>query len=116
MRLAGGVLAALILASTYLYALAFNRVHNDPFTRAEASRWIFANIPGPINLPVQTPAGESNQIVSVPYDYQLIPGVPFYANFVPRQDGTVDEVHLHSVVDRFSGQNELSLLMRAVWG
>lgn len=111
-RVAAGVLALFVLAGTYIYAAAFNRVHTEPFTRAEASRWIFDNIPGPINLAVQTDTGQSNQIIPVPYDYQLNPGVPFYTSFMPRYSGTVDEVRFHNVVDRYSSAEEVSLLMR----
>jgi YYY domain-containing protein len=110
-RIAAVVLGVFVLAATLVYARAFQVVHTQPFTRAEASRWIYDNIEGPINLQIQTADGPRQQIVSFPYDFILRPQVPFYANFTPVASGQLSEIKLHEVLDQYqqTGTRTLNL-------
>jgi len=51
---AGALAIGVILIATYIYAFAFTRIYNRPISRIEASRWMFENIPAPLNLKVQS--------------------------------------------------------------
>ncbi len=48
----------IVLVGTYGYALAFTRIYTKPITRITASRWMLANIPGPLNLIVESSQGK----------------------------------------------------------
>jgi YYY domain-containing protein len=42
------------VAGTLAYAFAFTRIYNRTMTRLEASEWIYQNIPGAVNLSIDT--------------------------------------------------------------
>lgn len=89
--------AALLL--TFAYAYAFSGIYTRPVTRIAATRWIYANIPGPINLPIRTDTGGANQILPVAYAARLDPEHPFQASFQPKTAGLLDEIYLPRVHD-----------------
>ncbi len=93
-------LALLILLATAAYAFAFRNVYAQGFTRAEASRWIYRHIPGPLNLPIETAGGVYIQPLPVPYDFVLRPDVPLHTQFTARKSGTLSAVRLGRVLDR----------------
>lgn len=89
-----------VLSLTFAYAYAFAQIYTRPFTRAEASRWIYENIPGPLNLPIQTGAGEVRQLLFFPYEYVLEPGQPAYiAPFVPKESGSLTGIQIGRILD-----------------
>lgn len=104
--------AILVIGFTYLYAFAFTRIQNSSFTRAEASRWIFENIPGPINILVATENIDFNQIVSVPYNYLITSQTPFYTSFLANKTGIVEEIRLHEVIDQYQLVDNLAVLAK----
>ena len=68
------IIGSIVLIATAAYAFSFSNIYARPITRVEASRWIYQNIPGPINLQVKTQDGEFNQ--PIPYPYRFIgPGI-----------------------------------------
>jgi len=80
-----------VLGATFAWALAFSQIYLRPVTRVDATQWIYQNVPGPINLHIQTPAGMSNQQISYPYDSGVIAGKPYTAFFsVPNAGGITD--------------------------
>ncbi|MFN2194958.1 MAG: DUF2298 domain-containing protein [Anaerolineales bacterium] len=111
-RIGAVVLAGIVLAATYTYAYAFSRIHTRPFSRAEASRWIFEHIPGPINFSIAGDGQTENQIVPVPYEFVLRPDTPFLTNFIPRIPGIVQSVTLHQVVDQNLDASDFDVFMR----
>lgn len=93
------VLGGAVLVATFAYAYGFTRIYVRPFTRVEASRWILQNIPGPINLHIQTTGGIFNQPVPVPYQHSLQPGQPYVTSFNAKTGGVVQEISLGRLVD-----------------
>ncbi len=93
--LAGGI----VLVGTFAWALGFSLIYSRPITRVAASDWIFQNIPGPINLHLQTPDGTYNQPLSIPYGVTISSGVPYQMSFTARASGTLSEVSLAHVAD-----------------
>lgn len=97
------VLAALIggaaLLGTYAWAYAFSGIYTRPFTRVEASRWIFQNIPGPVNLRIQSDRGLYNQQIAFPYATAIQPGLPYYSGFAAHTSGTLQEIFISQAVD-----------------
>jgi hypothetical protein len=93
------VIGGFVLLATALFAFAFSSIYTRPITRVAASRWIYQNVPGPINLPVQTEDGIQNQPLAFPYDYILRTGLPYSSAFTARNSGTLSEIRLNSVID-----------------
>lgn len=98
-RIAAGVLAAVVLVGTAGWAFAFTRIYTRPVTRVEASRWIFENVPGPINLEIQTDEGAVNMPLPVERSYRLESGSPLVMSFTPEASGQLAEVKFDYVVD-----------------
>ena len=93
--LVGGV----VLLTTFAWALAFSLIYARPITRVAASDWIYQNIPGPINLHIQSQDGSFNQPLSISYGNTIRPGLPYQMTFTANASGTLNEVYLAHVAD-----------------
>jgi YYY domain-containing protein len=88
------------LIATAAWAFAFTRIYTRTETRIAASRWIYQNIPGPINLRIQAPDGTTyQQPLPFPYAYSLQAGAPYNYGFVPHVDGMLTGVTLGRAVN-----------------
>jgi len=81
-----------VAVATYAYAYAFTRIYTRPHTRVAASHWILENIPGPLNLRIQTEQGIEQQPIAVPYDVVLRPGEPWRMAIRSTASGTLSEI------------------------
>ena len=98
-KAAAGVIGVSVLAGTIIYALAFTNIYNRPVTRVAASRWIFENIPGPINLVIEGEDSSRNHPIPVPSNQRLNPGAPYTTSIVASADGNVSQIYIHRLVD-----------------
>jgi YYY domain-containing protein len=89
----------LVLLATAAYALAFTSIYTRPFTRVAASRWIYQNVPGPINVQIQTGDGVFSQPLPFPYEYKITPELPYLDSFTPQTSGMVSQIVLGRVID-----------------
>ena len=92
------VIAALSLVGTFLWAYAFSRTYTVSVPRVESSRWIFENIPGPINLQIQTSDGGYNQPIPYSYNAQINSITPYSTTFIPKVDGALSSILLKHIV------------------
>ena len=88
-----------MLVGTLAWAFAFTRIYARPITRVAASRWIYQNIPGPINLKIGAEAGIVNQPVSFPYGLSILPGQPYSVDVTARSNGVLESIDLPHVLD-----------------
>nr|BAL58276.1 tetratricopeptide repeat domain protein [uncultured Chloroflexota bacterium] len=85
-------LALLLVAlGTFAWALAFVSIYTRPHTRVAATRWIYQNIPGPINLRLNTPQGLYQQPLA--YEGMITPAEQFLP-FIANVTGTLEEIYL----------------------
>lgn len=98
------VIGAVVLASTAIWAFAFQSIYLRDETRMAASRWIFQNVPGPVNLRIETTdEGTYNQPLSIPPGMLISAGTPYTLTFIPNRDGQITEVTLGHAMDPVPG-------------
>lgn len=109
------LVGTLVLVSTFLYAFGFSGIYTRPITRVDASRWIYQNIPGPINLTITSKDGIYNQPLPFPYGASISAAAPYTTTFSPKTSGVLTEVHFPYVKD-ISGSSEPRTLTLTVLG
>jgi YYY domain-containing protein len=98
------VAGTLGVLGTALWAFAFVSIYARPLTRVEASAWIYQNVPGPINLEIQTPDGQVQEPLGTNYSYMLSQGANYRIPFVAEQDATVASLTLPALNYQPAGQ------------
>ncbi len=93
------VIGMIVLVTTLGWAFAFSQMYTQPFTRVEASRWIYQNVPGAVNLRIVTDDGVVNQPLPLPGRYQLQTTSEYSIQFQPKQSGVLEEIFLPHVSD-----------------
>jgi YYY domain-containing protein len=114
----GKILAALAgaaaLTATFLWAFAFTRIYTRPMTRVEASQWIYQNVPGPVNLQIQTPQGQVSRPLSYPNDSSFTNGQGIQMAFTAQSDGAASELDLPSVNLTMVGAGSAQLIAELI--
>ena len=92
------LLGVTVLLLTAGWAFAFHSIYLRPEPRIAASRWIYQNIPGPINLRIDTNTdGAYNQPLPFPTGIHIQPTSPYQTSFTAQSDGLLEEVFLAHV-------------------
>jgi YYY domain-containing protein len=108
-----GILGFTIIVLTAIWALAFQGIYLRPEPRIAASRWIYQNIPGPINLKIQQANASSyNQPLPFPTGVYIQPEEPYQTSFVAQNNGQLKEIllgHVAAAPDLLSTQLYLSI-------
>lgn len=99
LRIIGLVSVITVLAGTFTYAFAFSRIYTRPVTRIAASEWIYENIPGPINLTIETDQGDFTQQGQYRNQVTLLPGHSYLSAFIADRDGSVESITFPEVQD-----------------
>ncbi len=94
------ILGSSILVSTFLWAFAFSRIYTKPHTRVEATRWLFQNVPGPINLSIQLGDNFYNQPIAFASGATVDPGFSQEVRFTAKEAGILSEIYLPHILDR----------------
>ncbi len=106
------------LIATAVYAYSFSNIYTRPITRIAASRWIYQNIPGPIDLHIQSGDGLYNQHIPYSHDYLIRPDLPFISGFTPKTSGELTEISLFQIINPYSnfGEKDLRLTIADIPG
>ncbi|RPJ22174.1 MAG: hypothetical protein EHM33_24285, partial [Chloroflexi bacterium] len=95
--IAASLLGITVLVLTAIWAFAFHTIYLRDEPRVAASHWIFQNIPGPINLQIQTEDAPYNQPLPFPTGVNIQPGSPYQTTFIAQNNGLLTEVLLAHV-------------------
>ncbi|MBI4731414.1 MAG: hypothetical protein HY781_04680 [Chloroflexi bacterium] len=110
-RLSSVIAGFTILVLTVVWAFAFASIYTRDEPRIAASKWIYQNVPAPVNLLYQLPDGSAYR-QPLPYSagYQIQVESPYQSVFIARQDGALTSVLLAHVADSSaSGLQPLTL-------
>ena len=91
-----------VLVSTMVWAFAFSRIYTQPHTRVDATRWLIQNMPGSVNLAIQTQDGIYNQPISYPQDFALLPGRSHDVRFPATAEGELIGINFPHVIDEMA--------------
>ncbi|GAB4454184.1 MAG: hypothetical protein OHK0041_18460 [Anaerolineales bacterium] len=105
------ILALLVIALTAGWAFAFHSIYLRDEPRIAASRWIFQNIPGPVNIQYQTASGLYNQPLPFPSGGFIDAQFPFDTTFVANTDGLIQSVKLGYAANTLASPSTLRLLL-----
>src|SRR5687768_2042711 len=105
------IIAITVIVLTAIWAFAFQSIYLRPEPRIAASRWIYQNIPGPINVQIQTGDSIYNQPLSFPINGFIQPEQPHDAAFVAQRDGMVESIILGHAANTLSSSSTLSLIL-----
>jgi hypothetical protein len=98
-----GFVAAGAIVGTAIWAFSFVSIYTRPATRVAASRWIFQHLPGAVNVVVETDEGPLLEVVPVPQDFILAPGISRLVEFHNNQTGIVSSLAIPFSRDRPGG-------------
>ncbi len=99
-RSLGIILGVLIVCTSALWAFAFTRVYTQPHTRIAASDWIYQNIPGPINLVIETEDDTVHQPLPYRSGTLLSQGQTYQLPFTLFTDAVLTGLTIPHVVDQ----------------
>ncbi|MBN2047870.1 MAG: hypothetical protein JW750_08520, partial [Anaerolineaceae bacterium] len=85
-RAVAAVIGLSVFSATLIWAFMFSRIYSRPVTRVEASDWMFQNIPGPINVMLDTAEGERMQIMPFPAGSNVTLADPLLYAFEVKSD------------------------------
>ena len=96
----GIVLTVVIILGTAVWAFSFSQIYTRPHTRAEASRWIYHNLPGALTLHIDTDDGAFMQPLPYRAGDTLASNAPFSQPFISPADGLISAVQFEHILDR----------------
>jgi hypothetical protein len=106
-----GILAVLVVALTAAWAFAFQSIYLRDEPRIAASRWIFQNVPGPINIGYRTADGPYNQPLPFPTGGFVQAGIPYDTTFIANTDGLIESIKLGFAANASASPSTISLLL-----
>ncbi|MFZ5858091.1 MAG: DUF2298 domain-containing protein [Chloroflexota bacterium] len=99
-------IGTIVLALTAIWAFAFASIYTRPETRMDASRWIYQNVPAPINLRY---TDGTSQPLPYPAEASIANGAPYLTTFIATTDGALTEILLPHVLATPASTQTLSV-------
>lgn len=97
------IVGVVVLIATGIWAYAFIHIYMVDHSRVQATRWIYQNVPGPINLEISR---SDKTLYSQPLPYQtsvIAPATPYDTQFTANASGTIQSIVLGHAVDPVQG-------------
>ena len=109
---AGAIAAiAVVIAGTLAYAWAFTGIYRADNTRIAASRWIYQNIPGPVNLALATVDGTYTEPLALPFGTVEGSGAPSVIQFTAHVTGKVESISVPHALAADSGASRIEVVL-----
>ena len=109
---AAGFIGIPVVVLTAAWAFAFHSIYLRDEPRIAASRWIFQNIPGPVNVHIETGEdGTYNQPLSFPPGSSIQAGTPYDTSFLAQKDGTIESISLGHALNTAAPSSTLELTL-----
>ena len=105
------LLGVTVLVLTAGWAFAYHSIYLREEPRITASHWIFQNIPGPINIQIQTEDSILNQPLPFPIGGFIQSGQPYNTAFAAPIDGTLDNITLGHAINKLALSSTLKLTL-----
>lgn len=93
-KIMGLISLFIAVSGSVIWAYMFSSIYEEPITRVEASRWIYENVPGPINMIVENDGYEQSQkIISFPYEFYISDGNKYSSTFTMDSDSFLKRIY-----------------------
>jgi hypothetical protein len=102
---------ASVLVLTAIWAFAFHNIYLRDEPRIAASRWVFQNVHGPINVEIQTDDSIYSQPLPFPRNGYVQAGRPYTTTFVAQTNGVLDKVTLGHAINRLALSSTLKVTL-----
>jgi len=110
-RVAVSAAGVLVVLLTLSWAFAFTRIYTRPESRVAASRWIFENIPGPVNLEGQSADGASwRQLLAINANANIQGGQAYTLLFDNTRAGVLSSITIENMQVITTGRLSLDAL------
>jgi len=106
-----GIVTILVITLTAAWAFAFHSIYLRDEPRIAASRWIYQNIPGPINVEYQISNSIYNQPIPFPSDGFIQSGIPYNTSFSAQTDGIITSILLGHALNVIPSPSTLNLVV-----
>lgn len=101
-----------VVVLTAIWAFAFHSIYIREESRVAASHWIFQNVPGPINLQIDTGGGQSyNQPLPFPVGGYIEAGLPYDTVVTVQSGGTLDSILIPHAYNELASSSTLKLTL-----
>jgi YYY domain-containing protein len=112
-KILAALLGVTVVVLTAAWAFAFQSIYVRDEPRIAASRWIYQNVPGPINVQIQTADGKTyNQPLPFATGTTIDASTPYNLTFSPAQDGLITGFSFPHVTNTAAASSSyLSLLL-----
>jgi YYY domain-containing protein len=97
-KILGFSLGIVAVIGSIIWSFMFTRIYVEPITRVAASRWIYENVPGPINLMVEKDGQITQDVLSIPYEHQIESGKPYSKTFIASSDGILNSISFANII------------------
>ncbi|HET59091.1 MAG TPA: phospholipid carrier-dependent glycosyltransferase, partial [Chloroflexi bacterium] len=100
------VITAIVFMGTLAYGFAFSRIYSRPATRVEASDWYYQNIPGPVNVIIETDEGEKQQVLPYEAGLRIDNDSPAVWSFVAQENMRINQINFDFIRQEYVNEPE----------